>query len=99
MCDASVWKLPIATGDSDATVAARSSSDGLDPDLAPILGEFAWHSLTADSRLGEVSEDHYKVVASLLADTSLGARDLRALEVAAYAHTTGYMLHGRLGAR
>ena len=38
-----------------------------DPELAPVLGEYAWHSLTLDPRLAEVSEEHFSVVAKILA--------------------------------
>ncbi|HTS21964.1 MAG TPA: class I SAM-dependent methyltransferase [Casimicrobiaceae bacterium] len=83
-----------------AAQAPSGERDALDPELVPILGEFAWHSLTLDSRLVEVSEEHYALVARLLART--GRRtplDSRVLEVAAYAHITGYLLYQRLGAR
>lgn len=93
-----MWEAPLETHVSADGLLRPSSSGAFDPDLAPILGEFAWHSLTADSRLGEVSEEHYRAVADLLAETGLASKDLRVLEVAAYAHTTGYMLHSRLGA-
>ncbi len=99
LLDASVWTAsPQATprfADGDA-----SDRGGLDPELVPILGEFAWHSLTVDPRLAAVSEEHYAVVARLIADAGMDrTQDLRILEVAAYAHATGYMLFDRLGAR
>lgn len=99
LCDAAVWKRPLQADDLAPTAATPPAGGGLDPELVPILGEFAWHSLTADSRLAEVSEEHYAVVVKLLADAALPAQSLRVLEIAAYAHTTGYMLYGRLGAR
>jgi SAM-dependent methyltransferase len=96
---ARVWKAPVQADDS-AAPAQMQGHDGLDPELVPILGEFAWHSLTLDSRLAEVSEDHYAVVAKMLADADLGAPQVsRVLEVAAYAHTTGYLLYQRLWMR
>jgi len=79
--------------------AARSGG-GVNGDLAPILGEFAWHSLTVDPRIAQVSEEHYAIVAKLVDRARARATTApRVLEVAAYAHTTGYMLHERLGAR
>jgi len=98
LCDAAVWKGGPQADDPAATATPPVGS-GLDPEFVPILGEFAWHSLTADSRLAEVSEEHYAVVAKLLADAALPAQNSRVLEIAAYAHITGYMLYGRLGAR
>jgi SAM-dependent methyltransferase len=94
-----VWKRKPIESDAVTPVTAPESRD-VDRDLAPILGEFAWHSLTADARLLQVSEDHYRLVAGLLNDA--GAQSVskaRVLEIAAYAHITGYMLRGRLGAR
>ncbi|TMH26887.1 MAG: class I SAM-dependent methyltransferase [Betaproteobacteria bacterium] len=99
LCNARVWKSPPPADDSAVIESAPSVSCSVDPDLVPILGEFAWHSLTLDSRLAEVSEEHYAVVSRILADVGRPLQRLRVLEIAAYAHTTGYMLHGRLGAR
>ena len=99
LVDATVWKRKPIESDAVTPVTAPESRD-VDRDLAPILGEFAWHSLTADARLLQVSEDHYRLVAGLLNDA--GAQSVskaRVLEIAAYAHITGYMLRGRLGAR
>jgi len=99
LVDASVWSAPSHAVRPLAIVEMRAQ-DGLDPELVPILGEFAWHSITVDSRLAAVSEEHFAVVAGLIADAALQRSPaLRILEVAAYAHTTGYMLHERLGAR
>jgi SAM-dependent methyltransferase len=95
---ATAWKLPVAA-DCIAARPAASDGDALDPELAPILGEFAWHSLTLDSTLVDVSEEHYKAVAELLARDAPALREPRVLEVAAYAHITGYLLSERLGAR
>jgi hypothetical protein len=99
LLEASIWT---ASPPATAWTAAGEVRDqgGLDPELLPILGEFAWHSLTVDSRLAAVSEEHYGVVSELIAEAGMGrTRDLRILEVAAYAHTTGYMLYDRLGTR
>jgi SAM-dependent methyltransferase len=94
LVDASVWKDP--PPDDAIDCAPARVADGLDPTLAPLLGEVAWHSLTLDPRLAEVSQEHFDVVARVIADAGLQPRDARILEVAAYAHTTGYMLQ-RLG--
>ena len=99
LLDASIWT---ASPPPTTWTAAGETRDqgGLDPELLPILGEFAWHSLTVDSRLATVSEEHYAVVNALIAEAGMArTRDLRILEIAAYAHTTGYMLFDRLGAR
>jgi len=98
LLDARVWSTP-DPAHSRGSVPPRPDS-GLDPELVPILGEFAWHSLTLDPTLEDVSESHYAAVARLLAEEQRGApRHARALEVAAYAHTTGYLLYQRLGIR
>ncbi len=69
-------------------------------DLAPLLGECAWHSLTVDPSIEEVSEQHFTLVRGLLERYRLvgGRRPPAILEVACYAHTTGYALARRLGA-
>src|SRR5215471_3149637 len=91
LVDASVWKEPPPDDANDCALAP--AAEGLDPVLAPVLGEFAWHSLTLDPRLAEVSNEHFEVVARVIADAGVRPRDARILEVAAYAHTTGYMLN------
>jgi hypothetical protein len=96
LADASIWKDPPADDAIDCTPARIAGE--LDPALAPVLGEFAWHSLTLDPRLAEVSREHFDVVSRVIADAGLQTRGARVLEVAAYAHTTGYMLNQRLGA-
>jgi len=98
---ASVWKAKPGGRDSIRDAPLMTPAGGtVDGDLAPIFGEFAWHSLTADPRLLDVSEDHYGLVAGLLNDAGAqNAAKARVLEIAAYAHITGYMLHERLGAR
>jgi SAM-dependent methyltransferase len=101
LVDATVWKARSFAEDGVSEMPVEPSpGDSLPRDLAPIFGEFAWHSLTADSRLLQISEDHYRLVAELLNGAGgRAARRARVLEVAAYAHITGYMLHERLGAR
>ena len=73
------------------------TNTGIDDNLLPLLGEFAWHSLTLDPTIDDVSAAHYEVLHEILQQHhgQLDA-DLRILEVASYAHTTGYQLHERL---
>ena len=61
--------------------------------FAPLLGEFVWHSLTEDPTLDAVSAAHLRAVQEVLArhGKALPAGK-QILEVAAYAHTTGYCL-------
>ncbi len=66
----------------------------------PLLGEFVWHSVTLDPTLKEVGEAHYTEVAELLARyRAYLPANPEVLEVASYAHTTGYMLEQRLNVR
>jgi SAM-dependent methyltransferase len=101
LVEASIWKAKPVERDSMRDAPSMTPASGMvDGDLAPIFGEFAWHSLTADPRLLDVSEDHYRLVAGLLSDAGAqNVAEARVLEIAAYAHITGYMLHARLGAR
>jgi len=66
----------------------------------PLIGEFAWHNITVDPTIESVSEQHFKLVCDIL--IKHGLRDAlegqRILEVASYAHTTGYRL-AELGAK
>ena len=64
-----------------------------------LIGEFAWHSLTVDPNLEQVSEAHYRYVLSALEDYGRRSRahEMKVLEVASYAHTTGYQLQQELG--
>src|ERR1051326_3030876 len=63
-----------------------------------LIGECAWHSLTLDPTLRTVSQSHYKhVVNSLQQHGRVGGHSpIRILEVASYAHTTGYRLQQEL---
>jgi SAM-dependent methyltransferase len=72
------------------------SLSGIDEKLTPILGEFAWHSLTVDPTIAEVSAAHLNVIEELLNTHPPQSPTLHILEVAAYAHTTGYELQQRL---
>lgn len=66
--------------------------------FAPLLGEFVWHSLTEDPTLDAVSERHRQAVEGVLARHGRHLpSSLQILEVAAYAHTTGYSLARRPG--
>jgi ubiquinone/menaquinone biosynthesis C-methylase UbiE len=71
----------------------------LDERFGPLLGESVWHAITVDRTLQEVSEQHLRAVHDAL---TRHGRHLPAapqiLEVAAYAHTTGYALAQRVGA-
>jgi len=72
----------------------------LDEGVVNILGEILWHSATADASIRDVSEAHTQEVLRLadlyLAETP-AAGPIRFLEVAAYAHITGYMLSSQRG--
>ncbi len=68
----------------------------VDPDFLPLIGEFAWHAVTVDPRIAEVSKHHYDLVRSkLVAHFERPLAGLRVMEVACYAHTTGYELARR----
>ena len=73
--------------------------NNLDPKLLPLLGEYAWHSLTVDPQLQFVSKDHYQRVRQIISEqfADRPASSLKILEVACYAHTTGYDLARELG--
>lgn len=65
--------------------------------IVSILGEVLWHSLILDPRIDDVSKEHLNRVNHVL--NSHGrpeqwppGQTRRILEVASYAHTTGYML-------
>ena len=74
--------------------------NALNDRFAPLLGEFVWHSLTKDPTLDAVSARHLQAVEGVLArhGRHLPA-SLQLLEVAAYAHTTGYSLARQPGTR
>ena len=62
--------------------------------LVAIMGEELWHSLTIDPTIEEISKQHLKTIKSLIKKhyrKPHTKRSLRLLEVAAYAHTTGYI--------
>jgi len=66
--------------------------------LAPVLGEFTWHSVTRDPEIRPVSEAHASEIERLIA-AHLPPRGLDLLEVGAYAHYSGDILASRYGHR
>ena len=74
-------------------------NSGLIGEYGALIGEFAWHSLTVDPNLEQVSGAHYRYVVSALEDYGRRSRahEMKVLEVASYAHTTGYQLQQELG--
>ncbi len=71
--------------------------DSLDA-YAPLLGETAWHSLTHDPTIQKVSRQHFRSIQSVLKRCWTGEQPLESfLEVASYAHTTGYQLQQKYG--
>ncbi len=71
-----------------------SSAGGLDADVINILGEVLWHTTTSDPSIVQVSQEHMREVVSY-AKPYLPINErksVRFLEVAAYAHITGYLL-------
>lgn len=81
--------------DYKVRVGKDSSIKSNVPDkLKPLIGEFAWHSSTVDPTIESVSQRHYESIVDSLKkykkDTPLSK--LKILEIASYAHITGYML-------
>ena len=71
-----------------------SSTGALDADVVNILGEVLWHTTTSDPSIVQVSQEHLREVVSY-AKPYLPINErksVRFLEVAAYAHITGYLL-------
>lgn len=64
----------------------------------PLLGEFAWHSLTADSSIVSESQRHYDQVVAAINKWADGPV-YSILEVGAYSHITGYMLQQHFKAK
>jgi SAM-dependent methyltransferase len=64
-----------------------------------LVGECAWHSSTVDPTLKAVSDGHYEYIVNNLRHFGRLTEDrtLKILEVASYAHTTGYRLQQELG--
>lgn len=75
-------------------------SNRVDEQFGPLLGEFVWHSVTNDPTLHEVSALHHHAVASVISRYGKNLlAPLHILEVAAYAHTSGYTLSQQLDAK
>lgn len=74
-----------------------TKKDSLPEGVLNILGEVLWHSATSDASIVQVSEEHmYKLLD--FANEYLSSRSSpRFLEVAAYAHITGYLLAKQFG--
>jgi SAM-dependent methyltransferase len=68
------------------------STLGVDPDVANILGEVLWHSATLDESILEVSKDHADKILNCKKKYLPNRAEINFLEVAAYAHVTGYLL-------
>ena len=67
-------------------------------DIQNILGEVLWHALTVDPTIEEVSRQHFKDIEAQVAEyasadgkTDRFGKGCKFLEVAAYAHVTGYL--------
>lgn len=74
-------------------------SASLDERFGPLLGESVWHTVTVDPTLQEVSELHFHAVQDILKQHGQHLPSApQILEVAAYAHITGYALAHRLEA-
>jgi SAM-dependent methyltransferase len=76
----------------------KERSPDIIEDYQALVGECAWHSLTVDPTLKTVSDSHYEHITHNLRyyDRLAAGRTLRILEVASYAHTTGYRLQDEL---
>jgi SAM-dependent methyltransferase len=66
----------------------------IDDDFINVLGEVLWHSATLDSSIEATSRDH---MTRILANVQTRSSRTTFLEVAAYAHVTGYMLAAERG--
>jgi len=85
--------------EEDTPVCANRIScdlDGLD-EYMPLVGEFAWHSLTYDVTLDSVSDQHLQQVVARI-DAWAATKPSTILEIGAYAHSTGYMLQEKYAA-
>lgn len=71
----------------------------LDERFVPLLGESVWHAVTIDPTLHKVSELHFYALQDILTRYGQNLPSTpQILEVAAYAHTTGYALSNHLNA-
>lgn len=67
-------------------------------DLLPLIGETAWHLITIDSSIVDVSRAHFSQLVADLQKYGELRSGLKLLDVAAYAHITGYMFSERFDA-
>lgn len=66
-------------------------------EYAPLVGEFAWHSLTYDMTLDAVSDQHFQQVSDRI-DSWAERIPSTILEIGSYAHSTGYQLQKKYNA-
>lgn len=67
-------------------------------DLLALMGEAIWHSVTLDPSIRKVSQEHFNSLQNCLTRYyPKGVSGLKYLEIAAYAHITGYMLAREMG--
>jgi ubiquinone/menaquinone biosynthesis C-methylase UbiE len=67
-------------------------------DLSALFGETIWHTLTLDPSIREESNNHFKTLNKYLPQLfPRGVSGINYLEVASYAHTTGYSLAKEMG--
>jgi SAM-dependent methyltransferase len=68
----------------------------IDLTATSILGELLWHSVTVDPSIVPISDEHFsnitRAIGEFLPEFGRQARRGRFLEVAAYAHITGYRI-------
>jgi len=85
--------------ESNLKLVSEVQAAQIDAKLAPLLGELVWHSLTVDATIEDASAVHYAAVERAMKQYLKGDfRETHILEVAAYAHITGYQLHKELEA-
>ncbi len=73
------------------TSAQPDSAEAVDT-FHNILGEVLWHSITLDPGIIETSTHHFNELRRILKQFRPDGGPLRVLEVASYAHISGYML-------
>ena len=71
-----------------------TKGEQLDPDVVNILGEVLWHTATLDASIEQVSQAHLHEIVKYAKChfPNVERKQVRFLEVAAYAHITGYLL-------
>lgn len=75
------------------------SGQDLDSGMINILGEMLWHTTTSDPSIMQVSHEHMHEVVKYAKDylPAFNSKSVRFLEVASYAHITGYLLAQQYG--